>query len=170
MNDKQKKWEEELNKHLGADGERFPVSDGYFDNLEDRIRLRMDLPVKRKKTARTYLWAAAILPLAAALTFFLLNRENVQPEVPQNPALMGEAVEQWYRIQTEETILPEIDSQTVAEAKNLEQYENLQAEVVAEDLQYEYLDEESEEDPLADLRTEDIEDYLVDYLDLNSEL
>ena len=68
----------------------------------------------------------AALPIAAALAFFVLNRETATQPETLDQTLMSEAAEGFYESKVEEAPLLEIDSQTIAELQ-----EKADGEVVA---------------------------------------
>ncbi len=113
----------------------------------------------------------AALPIAAALAFFILNRETIPVQEPINQELMSEAAEGFYKSRVEEVENLDIDSQTIVALASNQSTETMQEEVLYDEYEYEALEAESEEvDPLDDLDLEDIEDYLVENININSEL
>ena len=84
---------------------------------------------------------------------------------------MSEAAEGFYKSRVEEVENLDIDSQTIVALASNQSTETMQEEVLYDEYEYEALEAESEEvDPLDDLDLEDIEDYLVENININSEL
>jgi|GEM_PF-2425996 len=141
------------------------VSDDAEKALADRIKLPKPVTPNLKPLLK---WAyLAALPLAAALAFFILNKETVPAQEPVNQVLMTEASEGFFELQVEEQENIKVDSQTIQDLANTATYRALQEDVLIDD----YLDEDIEEtDPLDELALEDIEKYLVENININSEL
>ena len=112
----------------------------------------------------------AALPIAAALTFFVLNRETATQPETLDQTLMSEAAEGFYESKVEEAPLLEIDSQTIAELQESEALENIKEEVLIEEYELAALEEEEDDDLFSDLDLEDIEQYLAENININSEL
>ncbi|MHB1279616.1 MAG: hypothetical protein ACYC1Q_14610 [Bacteroidia bacterium] len=165
-------WEDKLSQHLGDDASRFPLSEGEFGSLKDRIMAQKDAnpaqPVKTYKLRSLWLLT---LPAAAALAFFLINRAEVPVDTKIDQVSLNEASEGMYEQLSKQDpvlVLEEEVAKAVAESGN---YDELQSEVVLEDYLYEELEEEEgTTDPLAGLQAADIEEYLVDHVTLIYEL
>ena len=83
---------------------------------------------------------------------------------------MSEAAEGFYESKVEEAPLLEIDSQTIAELQESEALENIKEEVLIEEYELAALEEEEDDDLFSDLDLEDIEQYLAENININSEL
>lgn len=179
-------WEDKLRKELGDDSSRFPLPENYFSSLKEKIeasafaekamadrKVEAELPEPLTRNPKPLLkWVyLAALPIAAALAFFILNRETVPTQEPINQELMSEAAEGFYESRVEEAENLEIDSQAIVALASNESTKSMQEEVLYEEYEYDILEEESDEvDPLDDLDLEDIEEYLVENININSEL
>lgn len=162
-------WEEKLSRHLGEDASRFPLPEGQFGSLKDRIMARKDEvpPVSGKTYKLRSLWLI-VLPAAAALAFFLLDRDTV-PQAPEvETVTLNQAAEGLYEQLTKPDPIIELDQQEAATIAGSSIFEVLQGEVVMEDYQIEGLEEEH--DPLAGLTADEIEIFLIDNLTILNEL
>lgn len=161
MENERTHWEDELKKQLGDDPRRFPLPQGYFEGLQDKVKNRRE---ESPKPNRKWLVWTAVLPVAAALTFFLLNREEAVKVSPASPD-MELASDAFYETQTQSELLV-LDSAAVSQLSEIEELEEWQAEQSLISM------EEGEETPdlLEDIAPEDIEEYLVDNLNMYTEL
>lgn len=172
MKTNQNTWEDKLSKHLGDDASRFPLSEGGFGSLKERIMAHKDAdPLQQDKTHKLRaLWLLA-LPAAAALAFFLINRAEVPVDTKLEQARLNEASEGLYEQISKADPVLELDQEVVKAVVENGSYDDLQSEVALED----YLNKELEEeegivDPLSGIEADDIEEYLVDNITLIYEL
>ncbi len=165
-------WEDKLSKHLGDDASRFPLSEGEFGSLKDRIMAQKDaIPPKQDKTYKMRSLWLLTLPAAAALAFFLLNRAGVPVDTTIDPVSLNEAAEGLYEQMSEQEPVLELDQEVVKAVIENGSLDELQSEVVLEDYLNNELDEETGiVDPLAGLEAAEIEEYLVDHVTLIYEL
>jgi hypothetical protein len=164
-------WEDKLSRHLGEDASRFPLPEGHFGSLKDRIMSGKEkAPAHSGKTYKLRsLWLLA-LPAAAALAFFLINRNTVPVEPTVDPVSLNQAADGLYEQLTKPEPIIELDKEEAATIAESAGFEILQSEVVMEDYLLDGLEEEKDEDPLAALTADDIEEFLMDDLTIMTEL
>ncbi|HCS21351.1 MAG TPA: hypothetical protein DIW47_12460 [Bacteroidetes bacterium] len=165
-------WEDKLSKHLGDDASRFPLSEGEFASLKDRILTQKDaMPVQHPKTHKLRALWLLTLPAAAALAFFLINKAEVPVDTRIDPVSLNEASEGLYEQISEQEQVLVLEEEVAKALAESGRYDELQSEVVLEDYLYEELEVEKENsDPLDGLETAEIEEYLVDHVTLIYEL
>lgn len=173
MKTKNTNWEDRLKTHLGEDRERFPLPDGHFDSLKASILANKDSEITKTSPKRgmRVVWTVVVpIAAAAALALFVMNRQTVPAAIEEEPVLLSEAAEDFLEKTTEETVMVEMDTQTIMAIAAEPEYQTLKEEVLFEEYLEETLYETEEADLFAELEAEEIEDYLVENININSEL
>ena len=161
MENERTHWEDKLRKQLGDDPGRFPLPEGYFEGLQAKVDARKE---QKPAPGRKWLVWSAALPVAAALAFFILNREEAVHVAPVSPDLET-ASDAFYETHTQSELVV-LDSSDVSELAEIEELEEWQAEQNLISLD----EAETSEDPLKDIAPEVLEEYLVENIHLYSEL
>lgn len=168
MKKENKHQEDPFKAGFGRDAERFPVPEDYFGKLKEHIQEKKGRNKAGQGLRITWVrWAAPLTAAAAvALVFLFRPATPDQPSEAISQEMMSEAAGELFRGQENNEVLEVLDSEVVAEAAQMEIVEEYKLEVDLAGLE----DENSGEDPLAGIDSEDIEDYLVENLNINSEL
>ncbi|MBI1222498.1 MAG: hypothetical protein GC180_07840 [Bacteroidetes bacterium] len=166
-------WEDKLKAKLGEDRERFPLPGNHFASLKEQILSEKE--ASRKSNAASGkikpLWLLVVpVAAAAAVAVFLLSRQGVPVQPPPDNLMLSDAAEVYFEITTSEPVQLEVDSHLIKKLSNEPVYQEMKTEVIYEEYLDDYVYEADEQDPLDQLAVEDIEDYLVENININSEL
>ncbi|TNE80191.1 MAG: hypothetical protein EP332_08445 [Bacteroidetes bacterium] len=169
---KYEEFEDRLRKAIRSDRERFDVPEGYFSDFKSRMMAQVkDEPVFQTHTEPEVIqvkvnWYVLPLMMAACLALFMVFK----PGVKEEPKSLDTVLSEVSIVPTESTDL-ELDSQSIAAVAETALAEQYEYEVALEEV-YED-DDMEEEDYLASLEnveTEALEEFLIDNLNLYSEL
>lgn len=169
---KHEEFEDRLRKAIRPDRERFDVPEGYFANFKTRMLAHVkDLPqqpsVEETESYQVKInWWVLPALMAACLAMFMVFRPSIQTENESLDSVLSDV-----SIVPVETSEIELDSQSIAAMAETELAEQYEYEIALEEV---YSDDDLEQEDylaaLENVETEALEEFLIDNLNLYSEL
>lgn len=171
MKEQENNFEDRLRKILPSQEEKYPLPENYFSDFKSRLMDKIEEdPIFTKPVSRIRLnWWVLPTAMAACMALFALVKPTNNQVEPSAPEIQLAEVEIFEEM---DSPLEALDSSLLEKASELELVKNIQVEIELDEL-YEEAYLEPNDDyiaTLSDLESEDLEDYLIDNLNLNTEL